>query len=217
MAKMEAIKEMEEEEEEDDEYGGKKKEVLKQVSHKVNEEVTLYQPELCIIYSCLHSAWKTEDTRWNAAEIKQIVGHAMLELDDVKYGHLDLGDVIERLRNKNDALTRGGKVPAEKLKDNWVNWIPQRYAKYLKMCRKDKMLAPSRLFGDTVSTNWTCRLAQQRDEELRAQRIAQTIASRIQDEEHKVSQSYPSITAVLGESSSESRGDERQEGYHGER
>lgn len=114
----------EDEDEDDDENGGKEKEVLVEVSLKVNEDVTLYPPELCIIYNCLHAVWKTEDTRWNDAEIKQSIGHSMLELDDVEYDHLNLGNAIERLRNQNNDLTRSVKVLAEKLKDRWVDWIP---------------------------------------------------------------------------------------------
>ena len=127
---MQPIEEMESEEEEE--------EVVGQVSHTVNEHITLSQPDLCVIYAWEHWTSKSEDDQFNYIEIKQIVGHPLLELDGDKYDRLDLEDVIDRFRNENDSLTRSVKVPAEDLKDLWVNWIPQLQTKYRKMCREDE-------------------------------------------------------------------------------
>lgn len=140
MAELETIPE-----EEYDEDGEERGEVL-DVSHKVNEDVTLYQTELCVMYNCLHWERHSHYTGWNNVEIKQIVGHAMLRLNYDEYDGLNLEDVIERLRNEKDVLTELVKVPAEKLKKNWVNWIPKLHEKYVNMCRNDKKSVPSLCF-----------------------------------------------------------------------
>ena len=113
-------------------------EVVGQVSHTVNEHITLFQPDLCVIYAWVHWTSKSEDDEVNYIEIEQIVGHALLELDGGMYDRLDLEDVIDRFRNENDSLTSIVKVPAEDHRDHWVKWIPQLQKKCLKMCRGDE-------------------------------------------------------------------------------
>lgn len=130
MAAMQPIEEVGEEEEEE--------EVIGQVSHTVNEYITLFQPDLCVIYAWAHWTSKSEDDQGSCIEIKQIVGHALLQLDDDMYDRLDLKDVIDRFHDQNNGLTSAVRVAAERHKNRWVDWIPQLREKYLGMCRKDK-------------------------------------------------------------------------------
>lgn len=135
MLRLERIEEGDEGEEGKEGDAG---EVSELVSHKVNEDVTLSQPELCVIYSCLHWALDLTTIPINDAELKQIIGHALLELDNDKYLRLDLEDVIMRLRDERDDLTKLVKVPAESLKSNWLKWIPQLQKKSSRMLNKDE-------------------------------------------------------------------------------
>lgn len=129
---------IEEEDEGDEADAGEEGEVSESVWHKVNEDVTLSQADLCAIYSCLHWASESQGTRWNDVELKQILGHALLRLDDDKYHQLDLKDVITRLCDERDDLTKKVKLHAERHRENWVVWIPKLKGRYLEMCAKDK-------------------------------------------------------------------------------
>lgn len=104
----------------------------------MNKEVTLHQPELCAIYTAVHWAWKPDSSPWNDVEIKQIVGYAILGLDEDKYRHLDLTDVIKQIHIEENDLTKAAKSIAERLKKMLVAWIPQQHERYLNMYRKDK-------------------------------------------------------------------------------
>lgn len=145
MAEMEGIEQESHEEEkkgivkeEMGEEGGVSEEEVLELWYKVSKEVTLHQPELCAIYTAVHWAWKPDGSPWNDVEIKQIVGHATLGLDEDKYHHLDLTDVIKQFYIEDNDLTKAAKSIAERLKKMLVAWIPQQHEKYLNMCRKDK-------------------------------------------------------------------------------
>ena len=128
--------------EEEDYFGDEEEEAeegeVMDISYKVNDDVTLYQPELCAIYTAIHWAWKPDGNPWNEIEIKQIVGHAILRLEEDKYNRLDLVDVFKCLQRAESDLTRAVKSAVEKVSSNFVSWIPQQYEKYLDMCRKDE-------------------------------------------------------------------------------
>lgn len=123
-----------EEEEEGDEGEGE----VSDISYAVSDEITLHQPELCAIYTAIHWAWKSDGTPWSDVEIKQLVGHAILKLDEDTYSRFDLWDVIRILHRNESGLTRDVRPIAENLKENFMVWIPQQYEKYLDMCRKDE-------------------------------------------------------------------------------
>lgn len=108
-----------------------------EVSYDVGNKIILHQPELCAIYTAIYWAWKPDGTPWSEIEIKQIVGHAILGLDEDSYHRLDLSDVIKLFHNEKDDLTRAVKPIAEELKSILVSWIPQQYEKYLDLCRQD--------------------------------------------------------------------------------
>ena len=114
-------------------------EVVVDISWPIGNGITLYQPELLVIYTAIHWVWKLDGTPWNEVEIKQIVGHALLDLDKDSYNHLDLGDVIKQLRRGDDEFTKNLKIKAEESKKNFMSWVPQLYKKYLEMCKKDEM------------------------------------------------------------------------------
>ncbi len=130
MAEMEII---EEEEYSEDEEGE-----VSEVSCTVNDQVTLHQPELCAIYTAIHWACKPDGNPWGDVEIKQIVGHAILRLDEDEYRHLDLRDVIGWLQREDNDLTRAVKPVAERLRGNLVPWIARLREKYLGMCGGDE-------------------------------------------------------------------------------
>ena len=195
MAEMEGIEhtgEVEEKQIEEDEEEG---EFIEGVFYKVNEHVTLNQPELCVIYTFLHYS------AWNKVEIKQIVGHPLLELGDDMYDKLDLGEVIKCLRDEDDGFTIRVKVPAEEHRKHWLKWIPQLQKKYLNMCDKDDKSVPP-LYLVQLSTNFKSRLAKQRDEERAAQRAASPTRP------DKRRRTYSSIAEVMTGSSSQSQGDQ---------
>ena len=130
MAIMEPIKEVGDEEEEE--------EVVGQVSHTVNGDITLSQQELCVIYTWEHWISRSKDNGKNYVDIKRIVGHSMLELDDDMYDRLDLQDVIDRFHDESDSLTSDVKIPAEQHRNRWVTWTPQLHKKYLRKCHDNK-------------------------------------------------------------------------------
>ena len=74
MAETEDIKKLhevgEEEEQEDLSEGEAFEEEVRDLSLKVNDKVTLHQPELCLIYTALHWAWRSDGTPLNDIEIK---------------------------------------------------------------------------------------------------------------------------------------------------
>lgn len=129
---------IEEEDEGDEADAGEEGEVLESVWHKVNDDVTLSQADLCAINSGLHWAWESQGTRWNDVELKQILGHALLRLEDDKYHQLDLKDVITRLCDERDEFTKRVKLHAERHREHWVVWVLQLERRYLEMCAKDK-------------------------------------------------------------------------------
>lgn len=95
MAEMEGI---ERENHEGEEEGEVEEEVSEgevlDLWYKVNNEVTLHQPELCVIYTAVYWGWKPDCNPWNDVEIKQIVKHAILPLDEDKYHGLRLTDLF---------------------------------------------------------------------------------------------------------------------------
>ena len=143
MAGMEGIEPIAKKEEEEIEEEEEDEEVVEDISRSIENGITLYQPELLVIYIAIHWVWKLDGTPWNDVEIKQIVGHAILELDEDTYDHLDLGDVTKQLCRGDDDLTKIVKIKAEGLKETLMPWIPQLYKKYLEMCKKDEMSVKS--------------------------------------------------------------------------
>lgn len=116
---------------------------VRDLSLKVNDKVTLHQPELCLIYTTLHWDCRSDGTPWNDVEIKQIVGHAVLKLDEDMYQSLDLTQVIKLLEREENQYTRDVKLIAERSKRLFVSWFQQQHEKYLSMCRKDEKSVPS--------------------------------------------------------------------------
>ena len=92
---------------------------------KINANVTIYRLELFVIYAC--TRWST---RWSNIEIKEIVGHAMLELDDCTYDALDMNWVIDAFRDPNHNYTRSMKAQAEELKERWIEMASDMRKKY---------------------------------------------------------------------------------------
>lgn len=129
-------KDEEEEEEEEEE--------VFDLVYKVNEDVTLGRIELCAIYACLRLTWKSKEfkIRWDHNEIRHIVGHALLKLDEEKYHNLDLEDLFECLHNEEDPHTTAVRLIVGQQKKLWVNWIPKLHQKYLDMCGKDEKSVP---------------------------------------------------------------------------
>lgn len=128
MAEMEGVEQvMREEEEEEEEHEEEEEEQegyrVSGPCYEVNSAVTLQQSDLCEIYTCLHWRWKSEHTCWSYLEIKQMIGHASLKLDNDEYQHLDLNDVIMCLLDEEEDLTKAVKVVAENSKERWVDWI----------------------------------------------------------------------------------------------
>ena len=74
---------------------------------------------------------------------KQIIGQAVLKLDEDKYQSLDLTQVIRLLQREEDQYTRDVKLIAEKSKSLFVSWFQQQHEKYLDMCRKEEKSVPS--------------------------------------------------------------------------
>ena len=112
------------------------------ISYKVNDKVALTQPDLCTIYSALHWTRNPEGEPWSAVEIKHIVGHAILKLDEDEFRRLDLGDVIADLRRDDHALAQALRPVAERWRENWIPHVTQLYAKVLQMGhlrREDEM------------------------------------------------------------------------------
>ena len=144
MAEMEDMEQVHDEKQEEEQedvsegeaFGGE----VRDLSLKVNDKVTLHQPELCLIYTALHWDCRSDGTD---VEIKQIIGHAVLKLDEDKYQSLDLTQVIKLLEREEDQYTRDVKLIAERSKRLFVSWFQQQHEKYLSMCRKDGKSVPS--------------------------------------------------------------------------
>lgn len=141
---MEQVDDEKQEEEQEDVSEGEAFEgEVRDLSLKVNDTVTLHQPELCLIYTALHWDCRSDGTPWNDVEIKQIIGHAVLKLDEDMYQSLDLTQVIKLLEREEDQYTRDVKLIAERSKRLFVSWFQQQHEKYLSMCRKDEKSVPS--------------------------------------------------------------------------
>lgn len=147
MAEMEDMEqvhdEKQEEEQEDVSEGEAFEGEVRDLSLKVNDKVTLHQPELCLIYTALHWHCRSDGAPWNDVDIKQIIGHAVLKLDEDMYQSLDLTQVIKLLEREEDQYTRDVKLIAERSKRLFVSWFQQQHEKYLSMCRKDEKSVPS--------------------------------------------------------------------------
>ncbi len=129
MADMEGVEQTGEVKEEQGE-GEDSGQQVSEISLEINEDIAVPQPELCVIYACVHWVWKSENTRWNNIEIKEIVGHAMLELNDYEYFRLKVDYAIESFRDPDHVNTLKIKGPAEESKDRWIDYASQMRAKY---------------------------------------------------------------------------------------
>ena len=144
MEETEYVHDEEEEEKQEDVSEGEAFEgEVHDLSMKVNDKVTLHKPELRLIYTALHWTCRSNGLPWNDVEIKQIVGHAVLKLDEDKYQSLDLTQVIKLLHKDEDQYTRDVKLIAERSKRLFVSWFQQQHENYLDMCRKDEKSVPS--------------------------------------------------------------------------
>ena len=115
MAEMEGIKREAEEEQVDD--------YRDHLELKLNEDITLDQPELLTIYACVYWAKESNGRHWNESEIREMIGHAMLKFDDDKYEKFDLKYLLETFQDINHETTKGVKVRAEEVKDHLVKRI----------------------------------------------------------------------------------------------
>ena len=111
MAKMKGIKE--EEEEEDDDY-------IDPLTFQLNGRLTLDPPEILHIYACVHWATTSDDKRWKENEIRELIGHAMLKLDDDQYKYFDLSNLFKTLRDGNHETTKEARSRAEVIKKHLV-------------------------------------------------------------------------------------------------
>lgn len=96
---------------------GQGKECIDQLELTLNQDITLDQPALLAIYTCVHLAWKSKGTRWNEVEIKDMIGHALLELDDDKYQKFELKDLIKLFGDRNEFITKAMEIRATKIKN----------------------------------------------------------------------------------------------------
>ena len=110
MAEMEGNKEEAEEEEEVDVY-------IDPLTFKINDDITLNQLEILHIYACVHWAKKYNGERWKESEIKDLIGHTMLKLDDDKYKKFDLSNLFKTFRNRDDPDTIKAEDRAEDIQN----------------------------------------------------------------------------------------------------
>ena len=114
MAKMEAIKE--ETEEEEEEVG----DYIDPLTFQLNERLTLDPPEILHIYACVHWATKSNGKSWKEHEIRELIGHAMLKLDDDQYKYFDLSNLFKTFRDGNHETTKEARSRAEAIKKHLV-------------------------------------------------------------------------------------------------
>lgn len=98
---------------------------------------------ICFMYHCVHSIPGYEDEHNNNVQIKQLVGHVILKLNDDQYRRLDLHWVMVRLRDHYSGLMEGIQYNAEMDKDKWLKEIELSRKTLSEMCYKDKKLVPS--------------------------------------------------------------------------
>ena len=116
MPKTEAIKKEAQEEEVVDDY-------TKGLTFKINDDITLDQPEILHIYACVHWAKKYNGKHWSEREIEKLIGHAMLKLDDDKYEEFDLSNLFKAFRNRDDPITIKAEDRAEDIQETLLKQI----------------------------------------------------------------------------------------------
>ena len=131
------MKEEEEEEEEVDDY-------IDGLTFKINDDITLNQLEILHIYACVHWAKKYNGERWNKSEIRDLIGHAMLNLDDDKYKEFDLSNLFKTFRDRNNPDTIKAEDRAEDIHDTLL-------AQIKKLESSPSFVTPSRL---TAIVGW---------------------------------------------------------------
>ena len=109
---MEGIKEEAEEEEEADEEE-EVDDYIEELTFKINDDITLNQLEILHIYACVHWAEKDDGKRWDESEIRDLIGHTLLKLDDDKYTKFDLSNLVKTFRDRDNPDTMKAKDRAK--------------------------------------------------------------------------------------------------------